>query len=125
MSSPLHGEVLIADADASIRALLSVIVERTSSRKSVLADDGPGALELLLNRRFDAVIIDLFLPELGGAAVLEKVSALDAALLHRVVILTTAPTTAVPDMPGVAAVLRKPFALDDLQAALERCYSCH
>jgi DNA-binding NtrC family response regulator len=125
MSSTFQGEVLIADADASIRALLSVIVERTSSRKSVLAGDGPGALELLRNRRFDAVIIDLFLPELGGAAVLEQVSALDGALLRKVVILTTAPKAAVPDMPGVAAVIRKPFALDELQAALERCYSCH
>lgn len=118
-SSP--GEVLIADADASIRGLLVAIVRRMS-REAVLAGDGRSALELLQHRHFDAVILDLCLPEISGRDVLAELARADLAMVRRVVVLTSAMKIDCPHSDLVAAVLRKPFALPDLRAALERCY---
>jgi len=117
------GEVLVADGDPSIRHLLEVVV-RQVPRRAVAAGDGNSALALLADRSFDAVVIDLSLPVVSGATVLERISRDRPELLPRVVLLTTAPPSVweqCPQVKSIAAVLRKPFALDELQKALRDC----
>jgi CheY-like chemotaxis protein len=117
------GEVLVADGDPSIRHLLEVVV-RLVSRRAVAAGDGNSVLALLSDRSFDAVVMDLLLPEVSGTTVLERISRDRPELLPRVVLLTTAPPSVwerCPQAKSVGAVLRKPFALDELQKALRDC----
>lgn len=119
------GEVLVADGDPSIRHLLEVVV-RMVPRRPVPAADGRAALALLSSRRFEAVVLDLLLPDIDGKDVLERISREQPHLLPRVIVLTTAPPSAwseCPQIASVAAVLRKPFALDDLQRLLRGCCS--
>lgn len=119
----LTGEVLVADGDESIRSLLEVVV-RMLPKKPILAADGRSAMELLSSRSFDAVVMDLMLPELSGADVLMWMSRTDPNLLPRCVVVTTEPEQRwkrYRETASVAAVLRKPFSIDDLQGNLRLC----
>jgi DNA-binding NtrC family response regulator len=90
----------------------------------VLAADGRSAISLLDKRAFDAVVIELVLPEVSGAMVLEDMELHHPQQLRHTVIVTTAPESgwrSCPQTRSVAAVLRKPFALDALQMALRKC----
>lgn len=121
------GEVLVADGDPSIRHLLEVVA-RMVPRRAVAAADGKSALALLESRPFDAVVLDLMLPELSGSALLEHIERERPELLPRVIVLTTAPPEVwqrCPQTAAVAAVLRKPFALDVLQKLLRSCCDGH
>jgi CheY-like chemotaxis protein len=117
------GEVLVADGDPSIRHLLEVVV-RMIPRRAVAAGDGKSALAFLSSRSFDAVVLDLILPEISGTSVLEQIECEHPELLPRVVVVTTVPPSVwqrCPQTASVAAVLRKPFALDALQQILRAC----
>lgn len=121
MSDP--GEVLVVDGDASIRSLLEAVV-RMLPRRAVAAADGRSALALLSAHAFDAVVLDLILPEVSGAEVLRFLSGHAPALLARTVVVTTLPAARcleIAETGACAAVLRKPFSLDELQSALRSC----
>lgn len=120
MSPDSPGEVLIVDADPSIRGLLSALVQRIP-RRPVTAVDGKQALELLAQRHFEAVIIDLLLPEVSGRDVLAWVATNSPEMLQKVVVLTTGRSTPAAELAPVTAVIRKPFAIEDLLAALSTC----
>ena len=122
MSAPT-GEVLIIDGDPAIRRLLEVVV-RTLPKKPVLAADGRTAISLLDRRAFDAVVVELILPEVSGELVLEDMELHHRDQLRHTVVVTTIPESrwgSCPQTRSVAAVLRKPFALDALQTALRKC----
>ena len=121
---PQAGEVLIVDADASIRGLLATLVRRLP-RNPVLAGDGNRAMELLSSsREFDVIILELMLTGLSGLDLLSYLGRAKPELLERVVVVTTTSKTHWCDsqeITRVAAVLRKPFAIDELQSVLRRC----
>lgn len=117
------GEVLVIDGDAAIRRLLEVVVG-TISLKAVLVSDARRALELIQSRAFDALIVEL--PPVGGdgTCVLDEVGRARPEMLGQTIVLTTAPERSWKQHPhtaAVAAVLRKPFAVTDLQNALRKC----
>lgn len=116
------GEVLIVDADGPIRGLLATLVRRLP-RKPVVAMDGNRALELLSSREFDAVVMDLLLTGASGMEILAHIGREKPQLLPRVIIVTTATGMAAKseELKSVAAVLRKPFAVDELQRVLRAC----
>lgn len=117
------GAVLVVDGDASIRSLLEVVV-RMLARRPVAAADGRSAMELLAAHAFDAVVLDLVLPEVSGAEVLHFLASRAPELLGKTVIVTTLPPArcaAIEETHACAAVLRKPFSLDELQSALRSC----
>lgn len=120
MSDSEHGDVLIADSDPSIRGLLAAIVHRIG-RRAVTAADGPAACELLGARTFEAVIVDLRLPGMTDEQLLREVAQQPDSLLTRTVVLTTASTARHGELKNVAAVMRKPFPIDELMDVLRRC----
>jgi two-component system OmpR family response regulator len=120
MSSPAQRAVLVADGDAAIRSLLAAVVQRMNLRP-VMARDGSAARELIATRDFEAAVIDLLLPDLTGQQVVDYLAQEKPELAAKTVVMTTAPVKDARNCDGVAAVLRKPFALDDLTAALRRC----
>jgi CheY-like chemotaxis protein len=120
MSSSIRGEVLIADGDPSVRGLLSAIVHRLD-RRPVAVGDGNEAGRLLATRDFDAILLDLILPERSGVEVLDGLEAADPQRLRKVIVVTTLPPEACRHRQQIAAFLRKPFTLDDLTVALLTC----
>jgi DNA-binding NtrC family response regulator len=120
MSLTPQRAVLVADGDAAIRSLLAAVVQRMNLR-AVMARDGNTARELLATRAFDAAVIDLLLPDPSGEPMVDYLAHEKPELVSKTIVMTTLPIKQVQNCTGVAAVLRKPFVLDDLTAALRRC----
>jgi len=116
-------EVLVIDGDSSIRSLLEAVVHLLP-RRAVTAADGRSALTLLASHPFEAVVLDLILPEVSGAEVLQFLAKRSPELLAHTIIVTTMPEkqcSKIAETRACAAVLRKPFSLGELQAALRSC----
>ncbi len=70
----LTGDVLIVDDMASIRLTLARQVQQLGHRVT-LAKDGIQALELLAEKPFDLVLLDIMMPGMDGYAVLDNIKA--------------------------------------------------
>ena len=64
--------VLVVDDEKNIRETLKDVLE-DEGYEVHLAQDGKNALEVLKNRQFDVMLLDLWLPEIGGMDVLKTV----------------------------------------------------
>jgi sigma-B regulation protein RsbU (phosphoserine phosphatase) len=82
------GSLLVVDDSETNRALLARRLRRQGYTVS-LAENGRQALEKLRVRRFDLVLLDVIMPEMGGYHVLEKIKA-DPVLRHIPVIMISA-----------------------------------
>jgi len=89
------------------------------------AGDGATAIAALANADFDAIILDLIMPDVDGFTVLERLRATKPHLLHRVIVTTGIPEKYAVDLEstGICGVIRKPIAVRDLEGHLARCAS--
>lgn len=119
---PARRRVLIVDDDAWVRRSITRLLAPT--HEVVELAGGAAAIELLSrDRRFDAVLCDLTMPGVDGAAVCAAIAKADRAFLMRVVILTGGSFTAelhayAESHPG--SVVAKPARRQDLLEAIER-----
>lgn len=67
-------KILIIDDEASIRSSLQGILEDEGFAVRA-AESGEGGLEALKNQSFDLVFLDIWLPQMGGLEVLERIMA--------------------------------------------------
>ena len=89
MSDPVApGTVLIADDNRMNRLLLGRGLE-LQGHTVVFAEHGREALDLLRQRRFDVLLLDVLMPQLDGYRVLEELKG-DAHLRDIPVIMTSA-----------------------------------
>ncbi len=82
------GALLVVDDNEANRALLARRLRRQGYTVS-LAENGRQALEKLRARRFDLVLLDVIMPEMGGYHVLDRMKQ-DAELRHVPVIMISA-----------------------------------
>jgi CheY-like chemotaxis protein len=114
--------ILIIDEDAPLRGNLRRLLE-LEGHEVVEADGGRRGLALALADLPDAVLCDLMMPDLDGAAVLDCLRA-DPRTARVPFVLVTG--SAVPPAPaGVAPIgaddcVTKPFEIDRLLAVLTR-----
>lgn len=116
---PVLGTVLIVEDDGSTRLLLQAIVLRNHFQP-VVAVDGRSAQAMLAVSVFDAILLDLGLPEVDGGTILGE---LDEETRRRVVIVTAAPPAEWHEHldAGAWCAIQKPFDIADLEAALLAC----
>ena len=108
--------VLIVDDEPAIRAALSLFLEREGHTVDAGAT-GSEALEHARTRRYDAILLDLRMPDMAGDAVFAELQASDPEHASRVVFATG-------DVDSVAArsflehagrpYVCKPFALEEV-----------
>jgi adenylate cyclase len=115
-----QASILVAEDDAVARATLAKGLEQEGHRVTT-AMDGRQALELLRTDSFDAVLLDIVMPEIDGFGVLARMKA-DPQLLHLPVIVITsiddvASAVRCIEM-GADDYLTKPFDLVLLRARL-------
>ena len=112
--------VLVVDDEAMIRDLLNHVLEDLGY-KVILARDGEEGLKIFREQRraIDCVVLDMVLPNMDGAEVYAAMRDLQPDVR---VILCTGYSLKGPieDMlkEGIAGVLRKPFQVEELSAAL-------
>jgi DNA-binding response OmpR family regulator len=105
--------ILVAEDDRGIQTLLTTILSREGFSVECV-DDGAEALERLEARRYDAVLLDLMMPNLSGGDVIRVLADRGHDALSRVIVITAAAmheATAVDRLP----VLRKPFDINELR----------
>ena len=115
--------VLLIDDDPAVRSLLAAVLNHDGI-SSERAQDGVEAIARLRRRDYDAIVLDLMLPEMNGFDVLRFLKAERAHLLSRVVVITAASESTLRhfhDRALVHALLRKPFDIAELSAAVRAC----
>lgn len=118
---PARRRVLVVDEEASIRAAMCRYLRRAGYAVEAVAGGRP-ALAALAVSRFDAILLDLRMPDLAGDAVYDRLRATDPAQAARIVFVTgdlrsdrARDFLAGTGQPSVG----KPFTFEELQQALE------
>jgi CheY-like chemotaxis protein len=114
--SALRLRVLVAEDNRRLAAMVSATLTH-AGHVVVVVHDGCSALTLAVEEHFDALLTDLQMPGLNGDLVAERVWRVRPDL--PVVLMTAFHDGAFIDQPW-SAVVRKPFSLDALVAAVER-----
>lgn len=121
--SPSSPHLLVIEDDAFMAALLRFLLERQGLQVTVLGD-GRAALECLQSEaRFDAVVLDLRLPQVSGMEVLTRMRALAAWSRTPVLVLSAldgGQEVAAALDAGAGDYLTKPFDPQELLARLRR-----
>ena len=105
-------KILIVEDEDDIRTIVRLSLERLGGMAVIEAGGGRAALELALRERPDAILLDVMMPELDGAATLEALRRDELTARIPVMFLTA---KALPGEVerlrslGAVAVLTKPF----------------
>jgi DNA-binding response OmpR family regulator len=115
--------VLVVEDDRDLRDLVADVLE-DSGRRVFTASDGADALRQIEEDgipRPCIVLLDWFMAPMGGRAFLEHLSLRRDASGFGVILLSASSAATPGDLPWrVLGVLRKPFGIDELVAALDR-----
>lgn len=111
--------VLVVDDDRGIRGVLAGTLE--AEYDVVEAVSGPEALEAFEQQRFDAVLLDIRMPMMGGLEVLRRMKAIEPRV--EVILLSAVeevPTVVEGMKAGAFDYVTKPWGIDDLLGRLAR-----
>lgn len=109
--------LLVVDDDRAVLKLLERIALRAGFDVTT-ARDGQQAMELLENRPFDIVIVDLMMPRVSGFDLVQKISALEPRPTVLVATAMTNGDVARLDDSMVRRVIRKPFDIEAVAKTL-------
>ena len=108
--------ILIIDDDDDVRAALAISLQHAGYEVS-LSMDGLDALEALRTDLPSAIVLDLMMPYMNGLEMLATLRAREEWARIPVVVITANRGYDEQDL-HVQAVLRKPFELEELIAAI-------
>ncbi len=111
--------VLVVDDDRDSRDTLCDVIEAKGCLV-LMASNGREALAILAQRRPCLMILDLLMPIMSGAELLEELKRHPEHASLNIVISTSASHLAPPGM----TLLAKPFALHDAWALLRKSCRC-
>ncbi|MBK7859894.1 MAG: response regulator [Archangiaceae bacterium] len=110
---------LIVDDNRALADNLAEILRDGGAEVSVAAD-GSAALSLARGTRFDALVTDMRMPVMGGAALVHQIRQIDPCLPAIVVTAYTGESDlADARREGVLAVLPKPIPIEQLEQLLQ------
>lgn len=114
--------VLVVDDDDAIRTLISRVLLRADFDVAQ-AGNGSEALAKLRTRPFRTVVLDLMMPVMSGFELVDYLRDHDDCGAPCIVIVSAAGERDLRSItsPLVKSVLRKPFDLPELLAAVEKC----
>jgi CheY-like chemotaxis protein len=114
--------VLVVDDDRDIRNVIQATLEVAGYDVTVAAS-GAEALGKLRRRSFDAILLDIMMPEMDGYAVLEQLRSMPSRADIPVVVVTAKhdPNGVSREVEfGAVDHLAKPFFAQELEAVVER-----
>ena len=121
--------ILVVEDDAAVAELLRVVLNDVGGWGATVVHDAAAARAVTRHVRVECLVLDLHMPGLSGLELLGVLDA-DPAWAHPPVVLTTSDPAgagvgdALAD-GSVAALVPKPFDVDDLTAAVRRVVATH
>jgi len=112
------GRLLVVDDDQAIRKLLERIARRAGFEVDG-AKDGVEALEMLDRAHYDIALIDLMMPRLSGYELVQRIGTRENRPIVMVATAMTSGDVASVDDTLVRQVIRKPFDVHAVVAALK------
>jgi CheY-like chemotaxis protein len=117
----MHGTVVIIDDHEDIRAILQEVLEEEGYAVAIAANGEDGLATLRRAPRPCVALLDLLMPVMSGWELLDRIKADPELAAVPVIILTGALSSRQRvDIPGAAAIFRKPVDPYDLLATLEK-----
>jgi len=108
------GTILVVDDEEVMRDVLQTLLTE-AGYDVVLAEDGAAGLALARKKSFDAVILDVMLPELGGLEVLDELKKTDPDLVVLMITAFASLETAITAMKkGAFDYVTKPFKHEEV-----------
>ncbi|HVE78891.1 MAG TPA: PAS domain S-box protein [Gemmatimonadaceae bacterium] len=117
---PAGLRVLVADDEPSLREALSLWL-RSQGHEVAMAASGAEALDLAARGAFDALLLDLRMPDVSGQEVFERLRRVQSALADRIIFITgDTVSTELRDFLGSTGrpFVAKPFDFDELTTVL-------
>jgi two-component system, OmpR family, response regulator len=113
------GDILVVDDEASIRTLISEVMN-IAGYQVAIAEDGLDALNKIRNKKFDLIVLDVNLPKLDGFALLEKIR--ESAPTQPIIMISARAEK--DDVThglrlGADDYIRKPFSVEELVLRIE------
>lgn len=105
--------ILIVDDEEDLRDVISARFEMEGCAV-MKAENGNAAVALLREKNFDAVISDIRMPGIGGIELMKLARGLQPAPAVILITGNTVPSSSEILKLGAAALLTKPFDLDDV-----------
>ena len=115
---PIQPHILLADDDEDTRELLALVLSQAGFRVSVTCDPRE-VMQLLAKDRFDALVLDNWMPEVSGVELCRRIRSVDnkTPIFFCSGAVTEADKKAAFSA-GAQGYLAKPFDPDELTAAL-------
>jgi len=115
-------KILIVDDNTSITGLLSKVL-KFQGIESDVSNDGRNGLDLIERNKYDAVILDISMPEFTGIDVVNALNESGKIKENKIIILS-ASIRSDKDLlalkeKGVHSVLKKPVEIDTLLSILK------
>jgi len=114
-------KILVVDDNNSITELLSQYF-KLRGHDCTVTNSGKDGLWLCLNHKFDAIVLDLAMPEFTGKDFLDSLIQNEKIETQKIIVLTAMPLGDVVikgARHGICKVVQKPFKLDVLMKTLE------
>jgi len=106
--------ILVVDDEEVMRDVLQTVLTQAGYQVT-LAENGPEGLALTRRTRFDAAIVDVMLPEMGGLDVLEELKKVDTELIVLMITAYASVETAITAMKkGAFDYVTKPFKHEEV-----------
>jgi len=114
--------VLVADDDRQLQLLLNVLLTRAGFEVE-FASDGKEALQKSIGDSYDAIMLDLILPNISGIEILSRLEKEKPESLKKIIVITGASRGIIDQVDGsrVHAILRKPFDIQDVIRLTAQC----
>ena len=114
--------ILVVEDDPAIRRLVKMVLDREGYRVEVAADGIEAVLKLGVGD-YDAIILDLMMPNLDGFSLMNTLSENDPDRLRRIIVTSAASPNVIRDrMLGKPFdLLPKPFDISQLAARVRAC----
>ena len=116
----MRPRALVVEDDAPTREALRAIVEGEGFAVDAVAE-GERALDLICSEHYAVVVLDIVLPRMSGAAVMEALLETSPKVLESIVVLSGLDVSEIRELyPGVREALGKPVLPARLRKALRR-----
>jgi signal transduction histidine kinase/CheY-like chemotaxis protein len=121
-SAGVRTRVLVVDDEPSIRALLTVLLQKQGHEVDAVAD-GETAVKSVASRRYGVILLDVRMPDMSGLEVFLRIKEIAESIATRVIFITgdvmAEETRGLLARTGAPAIA-KPFQADELLALIEK-----